>query len=143
MITNTTEEDQAASEEMHGSSMGTLASVYGALRARWADHVKVRAGKSLKRRAELAVVKSNKHYDEVEALKYYLTQRHRMAIAAWHSRPEAELINRAFFTAMAAVAEIENSNQTVEQKVVGQRIALKRGKRAIKDIVAGRGWAQS
>lgn len=138
MITNTREEDQAAAEATNGSSMGRWASVYCALQARWADHVKARADKLLKRQAELAVVKSNRHYDEVEALKYYLTQRHRMAIAAWHSRPEAELINKAFFTALEAVAEIENSNQTVEHKVVGQRRALKQGKRAIKDIVAGR-----
>lgn len=137
MITSTKEEVQVTDTEIGFSLVEKLSKVYSAWRAKWAARIELNSAERLGKKARLAVAQSNKLYYEVEAMKYYLTQRHRMAVAAWHSRPEVKLINKAFFTALDAVEAIESSNQTVEQKVVLQRIALKRAKREIKQIVAG------
>jgi hypothetical protein len=138
MITSTTEEDQTVNADIGFSLIGKSWRAYCGWRAGWAAHIKLKSARRLEKKARLAVEKSNKLYSEIEEMKYYLTQRHRMAVAAWHSSPEVKRINKAFFTALDAVAAIESSNQTVEQKAVLQRIALKRGKREIKAIVAGR-----
>lgn len=138
MITHTAKEDPTDSATFNFPVIRNLFGFYNVFRARQWEQAKIKSDQLAERKARAAVEKSNKKFEKVEEMKYYLTQRHRAAIAALHATPKGKLIDKQFFATMDALTAIEKSNQTVEQKLEHQRIALIHGKREIKFIIADR-----
>lgn len=138
MITHTTDEDEAPVAGDQPSAMERLFDACRAFRARQAEQARLKAIALAEEKARLAVAKSNRKFEQVEEMKYYLTQRHRAAVGVWHSTPKGRQIDRQYFATMDALAAIDHSGQSVEQKLEHQRIALEYGKQAIKDVIAGR-----
>lgn len=137
MFTHATEEDNINDTSSESSLLTKLSKAYSLLWYRW----KIRKSNQLleeeTRLASIKLKKFNKLFDSIEEQKYYLIQRHRCAVAALHQTPKASLIDRQFFTTMNAVAAIDKTGQTAEQKLEHQRIALRHGMLAIKRIING------
>lgn len=112
--------------------------LYRKLGAQWAEQARIKSQALAENKARRGLARSNRQFEQVEEMKYYLTQRHRAAIGALHGTPKGKLIDKQYFATMDAVAAIEDSGQTTSQKLEHQRIALQYGKRAIKNIIAAR-----